>query len=288
MTKRTQKDLGKVLTFPKKDRPIEESNSDNLENLIFLSPKDIDFFDGDVRVTGNASFKEIKASINRAGLDNPLPIAKHPRTGRWMIYGGGNTRLKACIELKLEKVPCREHLWSSNTDALMRHLRENDLRTGYTFYERCLAAQQLITDLKAGTKKKVTVDLFAKSLEAAGYPTSSGRKLYVYYEFALILYKHIPKALEGGLGQNAVADLTVEYNRATNNVSSDDKIKIKKLYFDCLVKFDSDTFKFSAFINEFRTALSKLFPDQAKLVESKRANASKKKKASSDKLQSIR
>ena len=248
-----------------------------LENLLYLNPTDIDCFSGDVRTKDNAAYPQIKASIRESGMDNPIQVAMHPKKKRWTVYGGGNSRLKAAQELKLKTVPCREIVWESDADALIRHLRENDLRHGYSFLERCLAAERLVQHLESGGKK-TSLDEFMTHLQECGYPESSSRKLFLYYPFALRLKKYIPLALTGGLGQNAIADLSAAHDRAVKGVEANQKKKISNLFLRLLKANDSPAFSHSSFLPKFHSSLAQLFPAEAKKAAARRTSAAKKTK----------
>ncbi len=212
------------------------------EQLIFLSPDDIDLFIDDVRVKANDKYEEIKESIETAGIETPIPVAKNPSTNRWMVFGGGNTRLKIAKELKLKHIPCREFLWTNELDALLKHLKENDLRNGYTFFERCLGAQKIIDRLKNGSQK-IPLSKFVKYMQKAGYPASSATKLYVVYRFVIQVKDIIPKALKAGLGQNAVGELNSAYNKCEKDNKQD-------LFLKLLGENDSDKFSVNEFLSE--------------------------------------
>ena len=218
------------------------------EQIIYLSPDDIDSFVDDVRMKANEKYEDIKESVKSVGIETPIPIAKHPKTHRWMVFGGGNTRLKVAKELKLKQVPCRELLWSNKLDALMKHLKENDLRNGYTFFERCLGAQKIINRLKNG-KQEMSLAKFIEYMREAGYPASSATKLYVVYSFVVKIKDIIPKALGAGLGQNAVGELNSAYNKCI-------KKKKQDLFLQLLAENDSVKFSTNEFLQKLNNIVS--------------------------------
>ena len=219
------------------------------EEIIYLSPDDIDFFIDDVRVNINQKYDEMRESIEATGIDIPIPIAKYPKTGRWMIVAGGNTRLAIAKELELKYVPCRAFAWTNESDALLKHLKENDLRNGYTFYERCLGAQKIINNFKKDGLEKMSFEQFIEYMSTAGYPITSARKLYVACPFISKVKDIIPKALKAGLGQNAVLELSARYNKCEKENKQDLFLKLLQ---------ENDCYKFS--MKEFLLELKEAVP----------------------------
>ncbi|MDD5395365.1 MAG: hypothetical protein PHE17_20265, partial [Thiothrix sp.] len=174
----------------------------------------ISFFAGNPRRSPNEKYQEIKESIRDTGLDNPLPISRRPDdpVGHYTIYKGGNTRLRVLKELWAEtkdqrflKVRCEFHPFVSDTDALIAHLRENDLRGGMTFIDRALAVQ----DAKAKFEAELGETLSLRKLEAVfrqrGYPISIG--MMSKLDYAAKLNGFIPTALKSGVGKDQLEKL---------------------------------------------------------------------------------
>ena len=217
------------------------------EEIIYLSPDDIDLFIDDVRVSVNEKYEEMKESIQSTGIDTPIPIAKYPKTGRWMVVAGGNTRLAIAKELELKYVPCRKFAWTNESDALLKHLKENDLRNGYTFYERCLGATKIINNLK-NNSSEMLFKQFIEYMSASGYPITSARKLYVACPFVNKVKDIIPKALKAGLGQNTVLELSAVYNKCQREGKQD-------LFLEQLGEHDSDKFPTKEFLAEIKAVV---------------------------------
>jgi ParB family protein of integrating conjugative element (PFGI_1 class) len=181
----------------------------------------ISFFAGNPRRSANDKYEEIKESIRESGLDNALPISRHPDdpVGHYIIYKGGNTRLKALKALWEEtkdqrflKIRCEFHPFISDTDALIAHLRENDLRGGMTFIDRALAVQ----DAKARFEEEVGETLSLRKLEATfkqrGFPISNG--MLSKLDYAAKLNVFIPTALKSGVGKLQIERLQKLENAA--------------------------------------------------------------------------
>ncbi|MDD5394330.1 MAG: hypothetical protein PHE17_15050 [Thiothrix sp.] len=168
----------------------------------------ISFFTGNPRRSPNEKYAEIKESIRDTGLDNPLPISRRPDdpVGHYIIYKGGNTRLRALKELWEEtkdqqflKVRCEFHPFVSDTDALIAHLRENDLRGGMTFIDRALAVQDAKTRLEAELGEVLSQRKLEAALKERGFPISHG--MIVKLDYAAKLNAFIPTALKSGAGK---------------------------------------------------------------------------------------
>ncbi len=83
----------------------------------------------------NPEYDRIKDSIRSQGLDQPLVITRRPGSTDYIVFAGGNTRLLVLKELyeetgeeKFARVPCVIRAWQRESDVLLAHLRENDLR----------------------------------------------------------------------------------------------------------------------------------------------------------------
>jgi ParB family protein of integrating conjugative element (PFGI_1 class) len=101
-------------------------------------------------------------------------------------------------------VPCLFKSWHRESEVLLAHLRENDLRGGLTFIDKALA----VFDIKALLETELEIDaLSQRRLESAlhlgGYALSSGLVSRMGYAVHTLL-PLIPKALHAGLGRPQV------------------------------------------------------------------------------------
>ncbi len=174
----------------------------------------ITFFAGNPRLSPNEKYAEIKESIRESGLDNPLPISRRPDDplGHYIIYKGGNTRLRALKALWEEtkdphflKVRCEFHPFVSDTDALIAHLRENDLRGGLTFIDRAMAVQNAKRQLEAECGEKLSLRQLEAAFKQRGFPISNS--MISKLEYAASLHKCIPTALRTGMGRPQIERL---------------------------------------------------------------------------------
>jgi ParB family protein of integrating conjugative element (PFGI_1 class) len=155
----------------------------------------------------NPEYDRIKDSIRSHGLDQTLVVTKRPGAADYIVHAGGNTRLLILKELyeetsdpRLSRIPCLFRPWNCESDVLLAHLRENDLRGSLTFIDKARAvfeAKQFIEE-ESGVGEMTDKDLVIK-LRSSGY--SIGATLVCQMAYAVrTLLPLIPKALEAGMG----------------------------------------------------------------------------------------
>ena len=156
----------------------------------------------------NPEYDRIRDSIRNTGLDQPLVVTQRPDAADFIVHAGGNTRLIILKELFAETgdqrfaaVPCLLKAWCCESDVLLAHLRENDLRGGLTFIDKARAvceAQKLLAE-------ELGIDVISQrrletELRRAGYRITQARISQMVYTVHRLL-PVIPIALEGGLGR---------------------------------------------------------------------------------------
>jgi ParB family protein of integrating conjugative element (PFGI_1 class) len=181
------------------------------EEYRVLDVREIALYDHNPRHSANPKFDVIKASIRAQGMDQPLVVTQRPGETAYMIGAGGNTRLtilKALYEetgdARFSRVPCVVRPWCGESEVLLAHLRENDLRGGLTFIEKAravLEAKPLI-EAEMGTGELTHKD-FVKVLQSSGYSISRSVISQMAYAVQTLL-PLIPQALEAGLGKHQV------------------------------------------------------------------------------------
>ncbi|MES9814359.1 MAG: ParB family protein [Candidatus Thiodiazotropha sp.] len=156
----------------------------------------------------NPEYDRIRDSIRNTGLDQPLVVTQRPDATDFIVHAGGNTRLIILKELFAETgdqrfaaVPCLLKAWCCESDVLLAHLRENDLRGGLTFIDKARAvceAQKLLAE-------ELSLDVISQrrletELRRAGYRITQARISQMVYTVHRLL-PVIPIALGGGLGR---------------------------------------------------------------------------------------
>ncbi len=179
--------------------------------MIVLDISRIHSYEHNPRRSDNPEYDRIKSSIRNNGIDQPLVITQRPQATDYIVRAGGNTRLKILKELYTEtadphfaRAPCIYSPWRSESEVLVAHLRENDLRGNLTFIDKARAvfeARQFI-EQEMGVEDITNKDL-AIQLRAIGY--SVGESLISQMSYAVrFLLPLIPKALVSGMGSPQV------------------------------------------------------------------------------------
>lgn len=168
-------------------------------------------YDRNPRRSVNPEYDRIKASIRADGMDQPLVITCRPGESDYVIGAGGNTRLHILQALyqetddeRFQWVDCLFKPWNHESNVLLAHLRENDLRGGLSFIEKA----QSVYEAKQLLETEVSIDgLSQRRLETLlrdrGYSLSHGLISQMGYAVNTLL-PLIPQALNSGLGRPQV------------------------------------------------------------------------------------
>jgi ParB family protein of integrating conjugative element (PFGI_1 class) len=166
------------MSTPKSDTEPGRKMIDDAE-VIVLDVSRINAYERNPRRSDNPEYDRIKSSIRNNGLDQPLVITQRPQATDYIVRAGGNTRLKILKELHAEtgnpnfaRAPCIYTPWRSESEVLLAHLRENDLRGNLTFIDKARAvfeARQLIEQergVEDMTNKDLAIQLRARRRES--------------------------------------------------------------------------------------------------------------------------
>jgi len=171
----------------------------------------IQLYERNPRHTRNPEYDRIKDSIRSHGLDQPLVITQRPQATDYIVHAGGNTRLLILKELyeetgdeRFSRIQCVFKPWCRESDVLLAHLRENDLRGSLTFIDKARAvhdAKQLLgKDLGV---QEISMRRLETELSKAGYSISSTSICLMEYAVETLL-ELVPQALEIGMGRRHV------------------------------------------------------------------------------------
>ena len=189
---------------------VDHGVDDNIETVMqdvgCIKP-----YERNPRRSENPEYDRIKDSIRSNGLDQPLVITQRPGTADYIVHAGGNTRLLILKELyeetgdaRFSRVPCLFRPWNCESDVLLAHLRENDLRGSLTFIDKaravfeakkCFEEESCIGEI---THKDLVI-----KLRSSGYSIGSTRICQMAYAVRKLL-PLIPQALESGIGGHQV------------------------------------------------------------------------------------
>ena len=180
-------------------------------------------YDRNPRRSENPEYDRIKASIRADGMDQPLVITCRPGETDYVIGAGGNTRLHILQDLYQETsedrfywVDCLFKPWHHESDVLLAHLRENDLRGGLSFIDKA----QAVFEAKQLLEGEMGLDSLSQRrletiLRERGYSLSHGLISQMGYAVHTLL-PVIPQALISGLGRPQI-----ERIRALDRVARD-------------------------------------------------------------------
>jgi len=206
-------------------------------------------YDRNPRQGRNPEYDRIKDSIRSTGLDQPLVITQRPGTRDYIVHAGGNTRLTVLKELfdetgdaRFGQVPCLIRPWNQESDVLLAHLRENDLRGGLTFIDKARAvldAKELLAE-ELGLEE-ISQRRLAEELRRRGYRITHARISQMEYAVQRLL-PVIPLALEQGLGRPQVEQIR-RLERATGVIwrdrCSSSEIDFDEVFLTLCRRYDS-------------------------------------------------
>ena len=174
---------------------------------VVLDIADIQAYEHNPRRAAHAEYGRIKASIRADGLELPLVVTQRAGEPDYRLHAGGNTRLRILKELFAEtgerrfaRVACWYRAWTDETDVVLAHLKENDLRGDLIYLDKALAVANAERWLAGESGERLTQARLAETLAGRGYALSQGLISQMKYAIERLL-PFMPKALEGGLGR---------------------------------------------------------------------------------------
>ena len=195
------------------DKPLTESLQLEATHAtaMLLQIDQIQPYEHNPRHGQNPEYDRIKDSIRSNGLDQALVITQRPEATNYIVHSGGNTRLIVLKKLyeetgdsQFSQVQCLFKPWSCESDVLLAHLRENDIRGSLTFIDKARAvfeARQLIEE-ELGVDEISRKDLVI-NLRSNGYSISRSAISHMTYAVQVLL-PLIPQALDVGMGKHQV------------------------------------------------------------------------------------
>lgn len=144
-------------------------------------------YEKNIRKEVNPRYAEIKESIRVQGITNQLSVTKHPITGKFIPFAGGNTRIRILKELFEETgdikyknldvvvMPFTDHL-----SLLVNHFAENELRGDVSFWEKAKGILMIKSELQTDHDRFVTAVDVQKVAKAKGLDFSL-RVLRLYF-----------------------------------------------------------------------------------------------------------
>lgn len=192
--------------------PQQQAAAPDDTRMIRLEVTQLRAYDRNPRRCQNSEYKRIKASIRAQGLDQPLVVTCRPGETDYMLLAGGNTRLQAMLALYQETgdeafryLDCLFKPWVAESDVLLSHLRENELRDKLYFIDKALAVFEVKALLEAEMQgRPLSQRRLSEMITARGL--SFSQPLISQMAYAVqTLWPLIPQALSAGMGSPQVA-----------------------------------------------------------------------------------
>jgi ParB family protein of integrating conjugative element (PFGI_1 class) len=269
MSKRrpTDEQLAEMLVQPHFGQSRGEIRSMNpiMTTPMIVEVDNIDFYDRNPRRSPNDKYHEIKASMASSEMDQPLTITRRPGGPRYMVFKGGNTRLKALKELYSEtgeerffRIHCLYQPWTKESDALLGHLKENDLRGDLTFIDRALAIRELRVLLEEEIGDTFSQRKLSEILKDRGYSVS--HTLIQWFDYAVDhLHQAIPTTLQAGIGRPLIERIKT-LNRTFGNCWQSLELGADNMsqdvFIEVLSRHDAEQLDLDAIRRDLETELS--------------------------------
>ena len=192
-------------------QPLEASDA---PSPLIVDVARIQPYERNPRHARNPEYDRIRDSIRSNGMDQPLVITQRPQATDYIVHAGGNTRLLILKELveetgdeRFAHIQCVFMPWRRESDVLLAHLRENDLRGSLTFIDKARAVldtkQLFAKDLGV---KAISIRRLEAELGKAGYRIAGSVICLMAYAVEKLL-ELVPQALDAGMGRHQVGQI---------------------------------------------------------------------------------
>ena len=128
------------------------------------------------RSAENPAYGRLKAAIRREGLMQPLAVTRRQGAAGYVLWGGGSTRLRILKELAAETgesrfavAQCLLRPWRGETELLLSHVKENELRGAVPFVDLAVAVANLRAMLEREAGAAFDERRLARRLGAQGF-----------------------------------------------------------------------------------------------------------------------
>ncbi len=184
------------------EQQLAASRSPSAPSILSVPVKDIEPYDKNPRRLKHPKYEAIKESIYHDGMNQPIVITRKPGKKKFMVFKGGNTRLTIVRELfedtsdpRFESVDCSFQPWTGNeVDAIIGHLKENEMRNSLCFIDRAHGVKVAIEFLKQEKKEQLSLRSCLKLLIRKGFSTSLSTLSIMLYATDFVepwLAKHV-------------------------------------------------------------------------------------------------
>ncbi len=135
----------------------------------------IQFYENNPRIATNEVFEELKDSIRINGILQPLTVTKRPGESNYILYAGGNTRLRAIRDLWEETQDQKYYetrviikKWRGEASVLLAHMAENTQRNDMTFWDKANGILKIKEQLESDLGKSLSHRELESELKKAG------------------------------------------------------------------------------------------------------------------------
>lgn len=255
----TADQMNQLLSQPHFRQEDLEASADPPHAPVTTTPMLVDVdkivpYDRNPRRSPNDKRDELKAYIKEAGFNQVLTITQRPDTDQpevYMIGVGGNTRLRIIQGLwretgdaRFKQVWCQFQPWSGETQTLVAHIQDNDLRGDLIFVDRAIAVQELRGMLEAEAGQSLSQRALRDRLAERGYPIS--RTMIGWYQYTIdSLFPLIPALLQTGMGRPTIAkiyDLQKAFGKAWQSLGLGEVEEATNLFEQTLQRHDGEAF----------------------------------------------
>jgi ParB family protein of integrating conjugative element (PFGI_1 class) len=263
----TDEQIAEMLVQPHFGQPRGEIRSmDPITTTPMIVEIDnIDFYDHNPRRSPNDKYHEIKASMAASEMDQPLTITRRPGAPRYMVFKGGNTRLKILKELYSEtgdgrfyRIHCLYQPWTKESDALLGHLKENDLRGDLVFIDRALAIRELRQLLEEEVGERLSQRQLVAALKERGY--NIGKTMIVWFDYAVdVLHQAIPTALQTGMGRPQIERIKMldrAFGQCWQSLELGPNTMSQDIFIEVISRHDAEQLDLDAIRRDMETELS--------------------------------
>lgn len=253
-----------LLNFNRNDASAKDTqNNNNLPRIIRIDISEIETSHVNPRHSRGEHYESTKASIRNIGLQSILTITRLPGATNYSLYNGGNTRLAILKELleeyliagekeKAEQIrfqQCQFVPYTDDLDLLIKHMAENEERSGMTFIDKARAVFNIRhLYLKQHNVESVSNNQLVKYIHSLGWTRvnqpSMTELTYAFDHLSLV----IPKSLDAGLGKAKVNKIRtwlnlieqyLEWLLSRNDYNYNIE-QARQLYYNTLAEYDDD------------------------------------------------
>ncbi len=208
----------------------EASRTEELDGSIMtLNVEDVHTYDKDVRIGPNPKHEEIKASLLKQGNNHRFSVTRRPNDSRYFVSAGGNTRLRIIKELwrttqdkQWRTVDVVYRVWKKESNIVLAHMAENDVRADYTFWERALSIETLAEELKNERGGEVSTSDLVEAMKSVGIPRSA--KYIQTARFATTSLQPIGRWLDFDVTQSVLAPAYRALERLATELAAGDRV----------------------------------------------------------------